>query len=81
MSFDLFKYFGADMNNDTLTGILDKFGKKGVGNACVIFKGDSGEPLGMFLFLADTKAIPYVERALEEYDKDCEVIDHETSNS
>lgn len=72
MSFDLFRYFGVDLNNDTLAEILDMLDKKGIGNACITPKRQDDQPMGMFMLLADTEAIPYVERALEEYARDCE---------
>lgn len=69
---DMFDYLGVDMNNDTLSEILEKLNAKGVGNASIIPKNAAGEPLGMFLLLADTGAIPYVKSALDEYDSDCQ---------
>lgn len=69
---DMFEYLGVDINNDTLSEILEKFNAKGIGNASIIPQNAAGEPLGMFLLVADPGAIPYVQSALTEYDLDCQ---------
>lgn len=69
---DIFKHFGIDMNNDTLSQIIDKMNDKGLGSFYIKPSIDGETPMGMFLVLADPKAVPYVERALEEYDADTE---------
>ena len=72
---DIFKHFGIDMNNDTLSQIIDKMNDKGVGNFCITPSTDDNTPKGMFLVLSDPEAVPYVQRALEEYDADMEQED------
>lgn len=74
---DMFTHLGVDMNNDTLPAILEQLQDKGVGNACIIPRGANDKALGMFLLLTDTAAIPYVEKALEQYNADCEQSEDE----
>lgn len=69
---DIFKHFGIDVGKDTLDEILTKMTDKGLGNFSVVPKGKDDKPVGMLLVLSDPDAIPYVERALEEYDADME---------
>lgn len=69
---DIFKEFGIDVGNDTLGEIITKMTDKGLGNFSVVPTGEDKKPVGMFLVLANPDVIPYVERALDEYDADME---------
>ena len=69
---DIFKHFGIDVGKDTLDEIITKMTDKGLGNFSVVPRDKDDKPRGMFLVLSDPDAIPYVERALEEYDADME---------
>ena len=69
---EMFKHFGMDLNNDTLSQLFEKMNDAGLENAKVTPQNEDGEPVGMFLLLNNVDAIPYIERALEQYDADTE---------
>ena len=69
---EMFKHFGIDLNNDTISQILAKATEAGLGNIQIVPKNADDSPLGMLLILNELEAIPYVEEALNQYDRDKE---------
>lgn len=69
---DIFKYFGIDVEKDTLAQTLGKMNEAGLRNACIIPRDKESNPTGMILLLSDPEAVPYVEKALEQFNRDSE---------
>lgn len=69
---DIFKHFDIDVGKDTLGEIITKMTDKGLSRFSVVPRYKDDKPRGMFLVLSDPDAIPYVERALAEYDANME---------
>lgn len=71
---DMMKYFGIDVETQTLGEILKILVDRGVGVFSVVPRGENDKPLGMFVLLSNTDAIPYVQKALDDYDAEKEKV-------
>lgn len=65
---DLFKYFDIDLEKDTLESVFTKLHDKGIGNCSVTISGEE-KTFGMLLFVTESEFIPFLEKAISEFDQ------------
>lgn len=65
---DLFKHFDIDLENDTLQSVFAKVHDKGLGN-CFVTISREEKKFGMLLFVTESEFMPFLEKAISEFDQ------------